>query len=156
MFKYYFVAFICLFIILVKILERKNVLKNDISFVIKAILIILLLELTIFNINSYKIDFSNTQEFVYKNNVLSKITYLVTDGTQEVCLKDINSEVKTIFIELNNIKSKDTVEYEIYYGDDTTNCSFLATKIYNDEVSKTKYSAISLSRKCKKYNFKNI
>lgn len=105
--------------------------------IIISILIAIFLELTIFNIKSYRI-LSNRNELDYSFNNIQG----------EIAINDINEEVRTVFVEIDGIKDK-TLDYTIKYSDDTTIDRTLCTKTYYDGNEKTKYTTVFLSGKAK-------
>ncbi len=105
--------------------------------IVISILIAIILELTLFNIKSYRI-LSNKDELNYS-----------FDKVQEkIEINDINDEVKTVFIDIEKIKDK-TVDYTINYSDETTIDRSLCTKTYYDGNENTKYTTVFLSGKTK-------
>lgn len=110
--------------------------------IIISILIAIFLELTIFNIKSYRI-LSNRKELTYSfNNV-----------QEEIEINNINEDIKTIFVDIDGIEDK-TLDYTINYSDETTKNRTLCTKTYYDGNEKTKYTAIFLSGKTKSITIK--
>lgn len=128
-----------------------NFIKNKVSinkyYIIRAILIILFLEFTIFNINSYRTDFGNLKYMQFSEGYISNINNRTTDNTQYISIENLNSKVKSIYIELEGLEENQIVDYDIYYSDNSTSNRYLATKNYFQDVEKTKYTCISLSRK---------
>lgn len=106
------------------------------------LLIVVILEATLFNINSYRIfNNKNMQEFVKKD-----FEYVKEYEDQTfIKISNINSEIKTIHIELN---TKENVEYQVLYTDETSS-SFkeLPSKIYIDSYENSKYLPCYLSGK---------
>ena len=138
---------IVILIIITHYYKQKGKIKQNLNFVIKAILIIILLELTVFNINYYRMSYSRVQEIRYEESYINDETTM-SSGQKKVTLKDINEKVKSIHVQLKNVKEEKNIEYEIRYSDDTTVNRSLAKKIYNEGVEKTKYTVINLSRRC--------
>lgn len=50
---------------------------------------------------------------------------------------------------MNGLNDNQVVDYDIFYSDESTSKRFLASNNYFEDVSKTKYSVISLSGDCK-------
>ena len=146
MLKYFLAILIILALFVVKYMKEK--LSKDVFFILKTILIVLFVEVTVFNINSYRTDFGNLKCLNFYGNDLNENVIQKSNNSQYISLKDLNTEVKSIYLELKGLEEKEVVDYEIFYSDNTTSESrFLATKTYCQDVDKTKYSVISLSRK---------
>ena len=150
MLKYFLtITIILLFIILRNIKKIKS--NTDISFILKTVLIVLFLEVTVFNINSYRTDFGSIKYMRFYGNELSEKIEERTDDTQYISLDNLNTKVKSIYLELSGLEKNQVVDYDIFYSDKGTSNRYLASKNYCQDVDKTKYSAISLSRKLQKY-----
>ena len=145
MFKYLILGLILVLLIITKILNKREKIGKRCTFIISAILVVLLFEFALFNFNAYKLDFSNVQQFIYRKDTLSSAQINSGDGNQVIDLTNINSRVKTVYIELSNMDSEEIVDYDIFYGDESTKLSYLCTKTYNDEVISTKYTSVELS-----------
>ena len=63
-------------------------------------------------------------------------------------LDNLDCRVNSIYIKLENESDRKNVNYDIFYSDETTVSRYLASKTYNENVDKTKYSSIELSREC--------
>ena len=116
MLKYVFAAILILLLFLIKILNNK--LSQDNRFILKTVLIVLLLEVTIFNINSYRTDFGNLK---YKQFSSEELTFKISstkDNSQYLSLQDLNMKVKSIYIRLGNLEEEQVVDYDIYYADE--------------------------------------
>ena len=120
--------------------------SRGILFTLKTILIVLFLEVTVFNINSYRTDFGKTKIISYYGEDLENRISKTNDNTLYINLNNLNTKIKSIYVELSDLKEKQVVDYDIFYSDESTSTRFLATKNYCDDVEKTKYSVISLSR----------
>ena len=70
-----------------------------------------------------------------------------TDGSRYINLDNLNTKIKSIYIELDGLEKNQVVDYDIFYSDESTSNRYLASKNYCQYVDKTKYSVISLSRK---------
>ena len=115
--------------------------KKDIKNIIIIFIITLVLELTVFNINSYRVLTSKNSRFFDKDD----LNYIVDENETLVEISNVNEEVKTVHIE---VKDVDFIEYNFLYTDETT--SFLAetpTKTYIQDLNNSKYIATYLSRK---------
>lgn len=75
-------------------------------------------------------------------------------GNTLISLPNLKFKVKTIFFELENLEQSETLDYEIFYSDDTTIGRSLCFRTYNDFVPKTKYVATFLSGDCKGIDIK--
>lgn len=116
--------------------------KKDIKNFVIIFIVIFILELTVFNINSYRVfNSSNSKVFTSKD-----FTYL--DDEKDITFIEINNidnEIKTVHIELEN---SDTIDYEFWYTDETTQ-EYKCTdkKAYVDNLKNSKYITTFLSRK---------
>lgn len=144
-----FVAVICILIIVSYILIKREKINGFKAYFLKIFLFITLIEITVFNINYYRVFFSGTQEMKYNQTDIE--TYKDKDGNQIVKIDGINSKVKSIFLQLKNVYYKQCIDYEIYYSDETTIERSLGKKTYNQGSIKTKYTVIGLSRKSEIY-----
>ncbi len=145
MLKYFFVAIIVTLLFVAKIF--KNKLSKNKFFILKAVLIVLLIEVTIFNINSYRTDFGNLKVLGVFGDELEEKINITNDNTQYIYLSNLDTKVKSIYVELEGLEEDETVDYDIFYSDESTSDRYLASKTYCEGVEKTKYSVISLSRK---------
>ena len=145
MLKYSLIAILISTLVVTHIL--KNKLSNHNLFILKTILIIALLEVTIFNINTYRADLGKGKYLQFSGEDLTKITSMTLENTQYISIDHLNIKVKTIYLKLEGLEPNQVVDYDIYYADQSTSKRYLASKNYCEEVEKTKYSVISLSRK---------
>lgn len=145
MLKYIFAAIIVFLLFIVNVM--KNKMSRDYLFILKTVFIVLLLEVTVFNINSYRTDFGSLKYEYFYEDTIHENTNITTDNTQYVFLKDINTRVKSVYVELSGLDENQVVDYDIFYSDSSTSNRFLASKNYCQDVDKTKYSTISLSRR---------
>lgn len=152
--KFAISAILIVLIVIIQILRKKEKLNNKKSTIFSIVLIVLFLEFTIFNINSYRMNFSKAPSLEYERENLNEIASVSTDGYILISLTDLNLDVKTIYLELENMEEIDVVDYEIFYSDDTTIGRALGSKTYNDFVPKTKYSSIYLSGNAKAIDIK--
>lgn len=145
MLKYLLVAIIITLLLVVKIF--KNKISKNIFSILKISLIVLLLETTLFNINSYRLDFLKSKPTGFFEKALSSRTSLTTGNTQYIYLDDLNCKVKSIYLELEGLEEDEVVNYDIFYSDASTSDRYLATKTYCQTVENTKYTVVSLSRR---------
>ena len=121
--RFLLIAVIILLLIVGYFLRKKypnNKTKNVLN-IANILLIVLLLELTVFNINSYRLYWGNYEKEEYKINTDNYTEYMngnkVTNGftlEQEIC--NINKEIGTIKL---NINSDKLINYTILYTDET-------------------------------------
>lgn len=117
-------------------------LKKHVINIIIILIITIILELTIFNINSYRVLSSkNKKTFSDKD-----YRYLQEEDANYamVEISNINEEIKTLHIEIENY---DNVEYQFFYTDETTDslCA-VPSKTYIGDLKNSKYIATYLSR----------
>ena len=144
--KYIFIILILALYICLHILDKNNKIKKNLSIILKAFLIAVFLEITIFNIKAYRLDFSNAQEIVFtKEDIESK--KIEDEYFSKVSLENLNIEVKTIYLKFKNLKPNEYVEYQISYSDETTKGRYLPKKEYLETLDATKYTAVYLSGK---------
>lgn len=144
--KYIFIILILALYICLHILDKNNKIKKNLSIILKAFLIAVFLEITIFNIKAYRLDFSNAQEIVFtKEDIESK--KIEDEYYSKVNLENLNIEVKTIYLKFKNLKPNEYVEYQISYSDETTKGRYLPKKEYLETLDATKYTAVYLSEK---------
>lgn len=147
MLKYLLTAAIIILLIVANIL--KNKLSKNKLFIFRTILIVLLLETTVFNINSYRTDLGSFKIKQFAGKELQEIVSNTLDGTQYISIENLDMKVKSIYLELDGLEEKQVVGYDIFYSDASTSNRYLASKEYFQDVEKTKYSTISLSGNCK-------
>ena len=145
MLKYFLAAILLILLFLVNVIKDK--VNKNILFILKTILIVLFLEVTVFNINSYRTDFGKQKYIDFYGNDLEKRISLTTDETQYIFLDNLNTKVKSIYLELGKLEDDEIVDYDIFYSDRSTSMKYLASKTYCQDVDKTKYSVVSLSRR---------
>ena len=144
--KYIFIILILALYICLHILDKNNKIKKNLSIILKAFLIAVFLEITIFNIKAYRLDFSNAQEIVFtKEDIESK--KIEDEYYSKVNLENLNIEVETIYLKFKNLKPNEYVEYQISYSDETTKGRYLPKKEYLETLDATKYTAVYLSGK---------
>ena len=128
-----------------------SILKNKLSkrslFIVKTILMVLLLEITIFNINAYRTRFGKWKYMQFSESELEEITDKTLGSKQYISIDNLNIKVKSIYLKLDGLEENQVVDYDIYYSDQSTSNRYLASKSYFEDVEKTKYSVVSLSRK---------
>ena len=101
--KFAISAILIVLIVIIQILRKKEKLNNKKSTIFSIVLIVLFLEFTIFNINSYRMNFSKAPSLEYERENLNEIASVSTDGYILISLTDLNLDVKTIYLELENI-----------------------------------------------------
>ena len=113
--------------------------------IIKILIIVLFLEVFVFNYQSYRILNSNnkkefTEENFAKYETGEDYTYIEIDG--------LSDEIKTLNLKLNDVQN---VEYQFYYTDDTSS-SFrsMPSKNYVEKLENSKYVCSYLSGKSSK------
>ena len=109
------------------------------------LLIVIVLELTLFNVNSYRVLNSNSKKEYSKED----FEYVYTEEEDEVYIKidNINTEIKTIHIELD---TEEAVDYQVLYTDATSSSlKELPRKKYIDTCEKSKYIPCYLSGESK-------
>ena len=102
MLKYLFALIIILILLYMKF--AKPAISSGILFVLKTILIVLFLEVTIFNINSYRTDFGKTKLIGYYGEELKQKITKTDDNTFYINLDNLNTKVKSIYLELERFK----------------------------------------------------
>ena len=145
MLKYSLIAILISALVVMHVL--KNKLSNHNLFIFKTILIIALLEVTVFNINAYRADFGNGKYLQFSGDDLTKITSMTLENTQYISIDELHTKVKSIYLQLDGLEQNQVVDYDIYYADQSTSKRYLASKNYCESVKKTKYSVVSLSRR---------
>ena len=78
---------------------------------------------------------------------MSEIINYSLENSQYISIENLNFKVKSIYLEMDGLEKNQVVDYDIYYSDNSTSNRYLATKNYFQDVEKTKYTCISLSRK---------
>lgn len=120
--------------------------KEKIIKYIKICLIVIALEVILFNITSYRVLFGKYQvkEFYADSNQLEFIDY--QNGKARIRINDINIPVATIKIELRE-QPEEVFEYYYNYMDETTTNWYigLPSKKYLPEEEKTHYIPLYLS-----------
>ena len=115
--------------------------KNDVINFLIIFMAVLFLELTVFNFHSYRV-FNSKNSKTFKEN---DFNYIQNDEVTVVEISNINTEIKTLHIEVNNY---DNIAYELLYTDQTTsNYKGTASKNYIENLNNSKYIATYLSRK---------
>lgn len=138
-------AIICLIATYVMFRDNKNKKNKTIVDITRTILIILILELSIFNINSYRLMFGefeyikyNVEELDLKDGLEQKDGEYITSKeiTQNIEINNINKEIGTIKL---NIDTNRPIEYKIYYTDKTSaNYRELPSKTLVNQIENSK------------------
>ena len=141
----YLIAVVLLIVLLILEFFKSKISKKIIYF-LKPILIVILLEVTIFNINSYRTDLGNLKYIELNKQDIEKNIQITDEDTQCLVIDNIDLKIKSIYLKLDNLAKNQVVDYNIYYSDESTSTRFLSTKSYCQDVEKTKYSVVSFSR----------
>ena len=132
-----------------------------------VILITAILELTIFNINSYRMIFSKYEQKDVSINEckLENLTYNEETDTYDMKDKDayifidnVNCKIATIYLDasiVGNIYVEDSLKYSVLYTDETSkNYRELPVKYFVNSINKSKYVTCYLSGKSEKIGIK--
>lgn len=116
--------------------------KNHIRNILIILIVILVLELTVFNMNSYRVWNSDGSITFGKDD----FKYIQTDeDITLIQISNVGKEIKTLHIEVEN---SENVEYQLLYTDaTTTEFTGIPSKRYIDSLESSKYIATRLSRK---------
>ena len=116
--------------------------KKDLRNIVIILIILLVLELTIFNINSYRVLNSKNSVTFGKDD----FQYVENDeGITYIQIHNINREIKTVHIEVKNMEY---VPYEFLYTDETSqSLQNTPSKMYIQSLENSKYIATYLSGK---------
>lgn len=106
------------------------------------LLVVLFFEMTLFNVNSYRV-LNNDSKIEYSKEELE---YFETNPAETyIEIKNINTEIKTIHIELDTTEN---VEYQVLYTDETSSClRELPRKRYIESYKNSEYIPCYLSGK---------
>lgn len=150
-------AIICLFATYAIFNKNENKKSKTIIVITRAILIILILELSIFNINSYRLILGNFEGIKYTvDNINLEDGLEQKDGkyittkeiTKRIEIDNINRKIGTIKI---NIDTNRPIEYKVYYTDATSaNYRELPSKTLVNELENSKSIPTYLSGESKK------
>ena len=149
--KYFCILIILISYIVIYLLNKKEKINNKYATFFKSILIAIFLEFTIFNINSYRLDFSKNQSYTYSAEEIKNNTTNDQAGYSTVVLDNLDLDVKTIKVEFNVERA---IQYQICYSDNTTQGRYLPTKDYLKSVESSKYTATYFSGNVKKLEIK--
>lgn len=134
-------------------IEQKNhftqILPKTVVQLIIILLIVLIVEITLFNINSYRVlDDSSKKEYTQKD-----FKYIETlDDSIYIKIENIDTEVKTIKLDLDTFES---VDYEVLYTDETSsNLQGVPVKKYINDYENSKYIATYFSGESKEIGVK--
>lgn len=144
--KYIFIILILALYICLHILYKNNKIKKNLSIILKALLIAVFLEITIFNIKAYRLDFSKAQEISFFEEEIEDMQ-VENNGFSKVNLENIDTEIKTIYVKFKNLNPNDYIEYQISYSDETTKERNLPKKEYFEKIEESQYTAVYLSGK---------
>lgn len=144
--KYIFIILILALYICLHILYKNNKIKKNLSIILKALLIAVFLEITIFNIKAYRLDFSKAQEISFSEEELEDMQ-VENNVFSKVNLENLDTEIKTIYVKFKNFNPNEYIEYQISYSDETTKERNLPKKEYFEKVEESQYTAVYLSGK---------
>lgn len=144
--KYIFIILILALYICLHILYKKNKIKKNLAVFFKALLIAIFLEITIFNIKAYRLDFSKTQKINFSEEELEDMQ-VENNVFSKVNLENLDTEIKTIYVKFKNFNPNEYIEYQISYSDETTKERNLPKKEYFEKVEESQYTAVYLSGK---------
>ena len=149
--KYFGILIILISYIVIYLLNKKEKINNKYATFFKSILIAIFLEFTIFNINSYRLDFSKNQSYTYSAEEIKNNTTNDQSGYSTVVLDNLDLDVKTIKVEFNLERA---IQYQICYSDNTTQGRYLPAKDYLKSVESSQYTATYFSGNVKKLEIK--
>ena len=137
------------------------------KYVLIVILITVILELTVFNINSYRMIFSKYEqkdvlinECKLENLIYNKETdtYDMKDKDAYIFIDNVNCKIATIYLDASiagNIYIEDSLKYSVLYTDETSkNYRELPVKYFVNSINKSKYVTCYLSGKSEKIGIK--
>lgn len=117
--------------------------KNNIIDIAIIFMVVLTLELTVFNLNSYRVLSSKKAKTFTENDF--QYSYNEDDNITLVEISNVNTQIKTVHLEVENWNN---IVYEFLYTDETTaELTGTPSKTYIDELKNSKYIATYLSRK---------
>ena len=143
-----------IFIWLFYIINKFKTKKPYLSSVLKIILFSLLIEVFIFNINSFRTVFKNYKSIKYNAESIETFeleydenddtyVFLTDNPVVEIC--NINEETATLKLDAKLVEEP-SIGYTIYYTDSTSkNYRALPEKVLVNDVERSKYSACYLS-----------
>ena len=144
--KYIFIILILALYICLHILYKNNKIKKNLSIILKALLIAVFLEITIFNIKAYRLDFSKAQEISFSEEEIEDVQE-ENNAFSKVNLENLDTEIKTIYVKFKNLNPNEYIEYQISYSDETTKERNLPKKEYFEKIEESQYTAVYLSGK---------
>lgn len=113
--------------------------------IVKILIVVLFLEVFVFNYQSYRILSSNNKK-EFKQEDFSK--YETNDEYTYIEIDNLSDEIKTLNLNLNNIEN---VEYQFFYTDDTSSgFRKMPAKNYIQNLENSKYICTYLSGKSNK------
>ena len=113
--------------------------------IVKILILVLFLEVFVFNYQSYRILSSNNKK-EFKQEDFSK--YETNDEYTYIEIDNLSDEIKTLNLNLNNIEN---VEYQFFYTDDTSSgFRKMPAKNYIQNLENSKYICTYLSGKSNK------
>lgn len=117
--------------------------KNNIINILKILLISIILEITLFNITSYR---TLIGDYKKKEYTLNEIEYSEDDNKVLLEISDINIEVATVKLEISGV-TDEVIDYVVAYSDETSSYATrdLPSKTYVASSEKSKYIPCFLS-----------
>ena len=124
--------------------------------VLRIILVVLALEVYVFNFNSYRTSFKNFEQkelkkenFILKNMEYDEQNDMFTikkgEETSSIIIDNINTEIATIKIEGDGVNTNN-IEYSINYTDSSSsNFRSMPKKVLVNDLEKSKYTTCYLS-----------
>ena len=154
------ILIVSIFLLILLYLKKKKVPQHT-YMILKIVLIVILLESTIFNMNSYRTMFKNYEKKEYNFDNLNienleyneeKDTYTATDTNwYSVEIDNINTEIATLKINAESVNVIDAIEYYVLYTDKTSaNYRGFETRSIMKNNDKSRYSTYFLSGESEK------
>ncbi len=136
-------------------------LKKLLNFTIISFLIIVLLELTLFNMNSYRLLLGNYNYKKYSvedmningmTHIYENDSWIIRQNNPYIELNNIDEEIATICVNIESVlasgENENTIPIKVYYTDATSeNYRYLPEKEIVNDVENSKYITCYLSRK---------
>ena len=117
--------------------------------ILQILILVLFLEVFIFNYQSFRVLSSNNEKF-FSPTEFSE--YKTIENYTYVQIDNISEEVKTVHI---NLKNEENVDYQFFYTDETSSeFRETASKQYVQKLEQSKYISTYLSGKSKKIAIK--
>ena len=143
------------FFLICKITKKKNI-----QVMVKIIAVVILIEIYIFNINSFRVlNNKHDKKVIELENMIlegiefqeDKNSYLISKENASIEIKNINTNIRTIKLDVKLKGKLDVLTYNIEYTDETSeNYRELPKKILVNDIERSKYTACYLSGKSEK------